>query len=202
MNEYIAVAKKILADSKENSTVMQQLGDIYLFYDNNRRKAVKAYESAYLLAEEEDSLEWNKEILLSLMLFYKEDNNKKLLAKYRKIFLELLCEKYDTRDRALAEKKYTEALYDTMQNLFEMGKYWLCMGNIEKAKQYCEKMEGENLCAYCVKMGCTDYYELKGMIYEEEQNLHEALKCYEMAVQLDRFNGYSSWKVRSLKKKL
>lgn len=202
VNEYIAVAKKILADSKENSTVMQQLGDIYLFYDNNRRKAVKAYESAYLLAEEEDSLEWNKEILLSLMLFYKEDNNKKLLAKYRKIFLELLCEKYDTRDRALAEKKYTEALYDTMQNLFEMGKYWLCMGNIEKAKQYCEKMEGENLCAYCVKMGCTDYYELKGMIYEEEQNLHEALKCYEMAVQLDRFNGYSSWKVRSLKKKL
>lgn len=201
-NEYIATAKKILADSKENSTVMQQLGDIYLFYDNNKRKAVKAYEAAYLLAEEEDSLEWNKEILLNLMLFYKEDNNKKQFNKYRKIFLDLLCERYDIKDKALAEKRYTEALYDTMQNLFEMGKYWLCMGNLEKAKQYCERMEGEHLCSYCVKMGCTDYYELKGMIYEEEQNFHEALKCYEIAVQLDRFNGYSSWKVRRLKKKL
>ncbi len=201
-NDYVATAKKILADSNENSAVMQELGDIYLFYDNNRKKAIKAYESAYLLAESEDSLEWNKEILLNLMLFYKEDNNTKLLGKYRKIFLNLLCEKYDTKDKSIAEKKYAEALYDTMQNLFELGKFWLCLGNMEKAREYCTRMESENLCAYCVKMGCTDYYELKGMIYEAEQNLQEALTCYETAVQLDRFNGYSSWKVRSLKKKL
>ena len=140
--------------------------------------------------------------MLNLMLFYKEDNNTKLLGKYRKIFLNLLCEKYDTKDKSIAEKKYAEALYDTMQNLFELGKFWLCLGNMEKAREYCTRMESENLCAYCVKMGCTDYYELKGMIYEAEQNLQEALTCYETAVQLDRFNGYSSWKVRSLKKKL
>jgi len=201
-NGYVAAAKKLLADSRENCEVMQELGDIYLFYDNNRKKAVKAYESAYLQAEAENSLEWNKEILLNLMLFYKEDGNQKLLEKYAKIYRKLLCEKYNTEDEALAEKKFTEALYDTMQNLFEMGKYWLCMGNMEKARQYCAEMEGKNLCSYCAKMGCTDYYELKGMIYEAEQNPQEALKCYEMAVQLDRLNGYSSWKVRSLKKQL
>lgn len=199
-NEYIVTAKKILADSKENSSVMQELGNIYLFYDNNRRKAVKSYESAYLLAEAEDSLEWNKEILLNLMLFYKEDKNQKLLRKYGKIFMNLLCKKYETDHTPLAEKKYAEALYDTMQNLFELGKYWLCMGDMEKAKQYCAKMECESLCTYCVHLGCTDYYELKGMIYEAEQNFSEALKCYEMAVQLDELNGYSSWKVRTLKK--
>lgn len=199
---YIAAAKRILADYGENSQIIQELGDIYLFYAGNKKKALKFYESAYLLAESEDSLEWNKDILLNLMLFYKEDGNAKQVEKYRQIYMNLLCEKYDTRDEALAEKKYTEMLYDTMQNLFEMGKYWLCMGNLEKAKQYCAKMKDESLCQYCVKMGCTDYYELMGMIYEVEQNPQEALKCYETAVQLDGMNGYSSWKVRSLKKQL
>ena len=211
VNGYLVAAKKLLTDSKENSEVMQELGNIYLFYDNNWKKALKSYESAYLLAEAEDSLEWNKDIVLNLMMFYKEDgnkkqmekyDNKKQIEKYGRIYMKLLCDKYNTKDKTLAEKKYTEALYDTMQNLFEMGKYWLCMGDMEKAKQYCAKMEGESLCSYCSKMGCTDYYELKGMIYEAEQNLLEALKCYEMAVQLDKLNEYSSWKVRSLKKQL
>lgn len=66
--------------------------------------------------------------------------------------------------------------YNNRLELSELSECYLFMGDVDKARYYVSKMEGDNMCAYCAKSGCLEKFLDYAQIECYEGNYDEALK--------------------------
>ncbi len=122
--------------------------------------------------------------------------------KRRSIFISLarLCMYAGNRDRAkiFAKRALDEATNEclyciekgmTVENAVEdkdrfanrmelsyISEAYIYMGDIDKARHYLSKMDGEEMCPYCIKGGCTEKYLTLAQIYAYEGEYEKALE--------------------------
>lgn len=69
-------------------------------------------------------------------------------------------------------------------NLLNVSTMYLCMGDIDKAKEYISQLPNCHLCVNCEYADCFEYYFGMGLIAEAEGKKEEAEKLYERAIEI------------------
>ena len=70
--------------------------------------------------------------------------------------------------------------YNNRIELSELSECYLLMGDVQKARYYVSKMEGDAMCAYCAKNGCLEKYLDYAQIECYEGNFDKALEYCDM----------------------
>lgn len=167
------------------------IADVYYYYLDDIQHANKFYEMYELYTDEPMTSERFKH----LMYVYLIQGNKEGAKRCAELFMIGLQKKYEFNPAQSVEEQYVNSVYVRKKNLFDMAVYWLCYDNIEKAREYCNRMKICNFCDNCMMKGCTDYYELVGLLYEIEGDTKKALDYYQKSAQVDKDNYVVRWKV-------
>ena len=179
---------------KKNPDLYKAMADVYLYYKDKPRKALELYQKALSLSEKGDGS--YHRYCRSIMECYYELGKPKEGVPYQKLALESLAEIYGNLDA------YLNHLYWAAEHRYNVGTLYFYAGDLEKAKEYFERILCDGMCRHCAYPVCEDEWEAKGFLAEANGELGEALTCYEMACKYQKDNHLSICKAAKLRKKL
>ena len=78
---------------------------------------------------------------------------------------------------------------DIRQRLHDLFYYAYFTGQYEKARYYAELSYTQNLCWWCHEGGCTEEWEMRGMLAFLDQQYEEARKAFENANHFSWLQG-------------
>lgn len=107
-----------------------------------------------------------------------EMGKKQKAAEYAKLFLMRLMEAEGSEEELLADRRY-RPIY-----LYDFAIAYICMGELDKARQYLVQIKDSKLCVTCETCDCFEYYFGMGLIAEMEGRRGEAKRLYEKAIEI------------------
>ena len=142
-------------------------------------KAVKLIKTAFGKMTEKDrnSTVW-KQLSFAAATIYFEAKDTLNAKNEGKIYFEQFRKWEGEFDKALSDARYKPC------NLYNIGIIYLCMGDIDKAKEFISDIPDCRLCVMCECADCFEYYFGMGLIAEVEGRRDEAVKCYEKAIEI------------------
>lgn len=142
-------------------------------------KAVKLVKIAFgkMTGNDRKSTVWKQLSFAAATIYFEAKDN--LNAKNEgRIYFEQFRKWEGEFDKALSDARYKPC------NLYNIGIIYLCMGDIDKAKEFISRISDCNLCVMCECADCFEYYFGMGLIAEVEGRKDEAVKCYEKAIEI------------------
>jgi len=100
-------------------------------------------------------------------------------------------------DGVTEEKLFEDKRYIAM-NAFNFAIMNICVGELEKAKFYLNKVPGCTLCVMCVCGDCFEYYFATGLIAELEGDIAKAKQCYEKAIAIKGYYPSALFHLRKI----
>ncbi len=193
---YQKVQKKKGTDAFDTdaATAFSHMGDIYLYYKKKTKKALDMYQKALNITKKSDDS--YSRYCRNIMECYHELGKPEEGIPYQKLAYDAWIAEYGSIEN------YLNNLYYRRSRLYAMGAMYYYVGDMEKAREYFDKIAGECKCRHCNYKECEDYWEAMGFLREEEGRLEEALNCYEKACRESKSNNLSIAKVEKLTKKL
>ena len=143
--------------------------------DKARRLIKEAF--GKMTEKDRNSSVWKDLAFVSTTIYYelKDILNAKNEAR---IYFEQYKKRNGEFETALLDARYRPA------NLYCIGIAYLCMGELDKAKEYLHKINDCELCVMCEYNGCFEYWFGMGLVAEEEGRKEEAVACFEKAIMI------------------
>ncbi len=186
-------ARKKAENDADASDAWYHIGDVYLYYKKNPKKALECYLKALDL-KNKNAYGYDR-CCRSIMECYYELGTPDKGAPYQKLALESIGRRFGHID------KYLNDFYYRRSRLYNIGAMYYYLGDLEMARKYFGQIEKAAKCRHCNFQECEDYWEAMGFLYEEDGKLAEALNCYEKACRESVRNDLSIAKVELLTKK-
>ena len=171
-------------------TMCQNVGELY-YYMQDWETAWTFFQKAYHMAchcENYDSMDELLEDLMKCSYWRKDlENARKYGEKYREKKEETYKE---CSDLGLSmEELMTRPGPDIRQRLHDLFYYAYFTGQYEKARYYAELSYTQNLCWWCHEGGCTEEWEMRGMLAFLDHQYEEARKAFENANHFSWLQG-------------
>ncbi len=199
--KYVRYIEELVQEHDDDAELVNELADAYMIYSDDMTLVKDTYYKAYRMAMEDENLDKfsTKKNVIHLMELCRAEGDMEKTREYGKVFDKLICDIYEEEDVEQAHRYFLEDIYGGKSHYYDMGVYWVYMGEIEKAKQCVSDLAKRDRCRTCIHKDCTDLFELMAIIAEAEGKYEEALRLYEKSHEFDKFNKYAAWKVNKLK---
>ncbi len=194
MKQSAALAEEAIKDDgsllKERAQVCHHVGDLF-YYSGKCTQAVYFYENAYKLAKRAKKYDYLSNLLLNLMRNHYWLGNKKKAKKYGVEYRKTLEKPYaECEDLNLSmETLMTRPKFVNRKRLYQLSCWAYYTEQYDKAKEYLDLMSSRNMCYFCDKKGCTELWELKGLIAYNYGDMEKALKYFDRAVESNWHGG-------------
>lgn len=193
---------KTMVDKYDSIDALDRLADFYICEMDDIDTAITILQKQFAKAEEAHELWDERDTILSLMSCYYRKCDAASVQKYAKIYWRELENQYTYNPDVPADVQFMDHIYDAMENIQEIAKYWLYLGNTAKARELIQNFDGKAMCKYCIYRECSDYYYLLGNILEAEGNAREALEAYRKSLSISKTSVYCNYRIRKLEEAL
>lgn len=201
----VSLAQKALADPEaepeDQAAVCHSVGSACL-YAGDRDLAHRYLTQAYSLLKDPESYDDYRGLLEYLMVcsYWQKDRKRaeEYGDQYRKL-LEKDCEECGDLGRSM-EELLAGPGPDSRLRLYRLASWAFYTGRYEEARRYAGLMCREKNCWWCHEEGCTEEWEIRGLLAMQEQKQAEAREAFERANRVSWLKGtkMAHWMLRVL----
>lgn len=191
-----------MAELYDSIDAWEELSSLYLYEADDPKKALEAILKAYEKSKKKDRLWEDRSVLLQVILCYKLLGDEKKASTYAALFQQKLRNEYSYDRETDAAAQFIDDVQEDVENAFDLAQCLLGRGEVEEAERYLAEMKKRKLCRKCFKSGCSEAFQLQGMIQEEKGELKAALETYRKALAIDSSLRYSRYRIEKLEKAL
>jgi tetratricopeptide (TPR) repeat protein len=184
--------KNALRNADNYAFIYKSLGGFYFYSKSNYRKAIKYYKKALEIfgSDSDETIE----CLYAIGEAYYYQGNKKKSEEAANNVLNLYYKKYNSTQKYVSFNGFEAA------RCFNIGRIYILLGNVQKAKELFERMTTCRKCNSCKYKDCFEAIIGKGMISEREGNIKKAVSYYNEALSYDVNNSFCRYAIRRLEK--
>lgn len=195
--EIKALAEQVVldadADIRDQAEVLKSAGEVF-YYSGDFETAGSLFTKAWKLLKRTRDNDGGQSLAERLMkCFYWKGDLEKAKA-YGERYLESLKEDYkDCEDLGLSmEELLTGSGTDAKQRLYHLFCYAYYTGQYDKARRYAELMFSRRMCWWCHEAGCTEEWEIRGLLACLDGRCKEAEADFEEANRVSWLGGTKS----------
>lgn len=168
--------KKALTVDEKSSEAYNSLAEVYFYGKKEYEKAYQFYTKMLEIEEENEEDICGSYLCLMRVCYHKKDREKCL--EYFELYRKKIEQQYGR------EEFYFTGSY-VMRRLYLYGCIQIYIGQIEKAKEYLNRMRESMVCRGCMFSYCSEYWELSGLIEQVSGNYERAKEDYQKALNID-----------------
>lgn len=189
-----SLEKEALKAKKEDpagcALYYQNMGEAY-FYLRDYERGLSFFEQSFRLAEGLENYDYTKSLFKSLMKTWFWLGQPHKAEKYAGMYRKELEKDYEgCEDLGISvEEMMTGPTTESKQVIYNLFCCAYYTGDYEQARRYGEMMESRGMCWWCDEPGCTEAWNIKGLLALLDGKNEEAYDAFEQADRLCWLGG-------------